>query len=91
MTIKDDRTTAQVKSTIGYVNATDSFLSGKLCDGPSYYCLACDDYDQVEAALKWLKSRDEMKRVSGSNRPRLGRGGTYHCKISHVTRTAAWT
>ena len=63
--IKDDRTAEEVQKTIGFVIATDSFMSGwgKARKGSSKVAWACK-LEHVDAVMDWVESRDEMNHVN---------------------------
>jgi hypothetical protein len=65
-----------------YVNMTDKAMSGwgEARGGFSYYCVACDTWDQAEAIEKAAHDRKEMIRIATSDKPRYGHG---HTRIRH--------
>lgn len=72
--IRDDRESKR-KPRLGYVVATDSFMSGwgEAERGKSYYALAADTEDEAYTVMENLKDRPEMKRVRYVRTlPRLG-------------------
>tara|TARA_R100001086_G_scaffold243162_1_gene171710 strand:- start:404 stop:757 length:354 start_codon:yes stop_codon:yes gene_type:complete len=82
-TIKDDRTDEEVRNTIGFVVATDSFMSG-WGDAPGKSIVAVPvindkDRQRVEVVMS---RRSEMKRLRfayGSNyKPKLGKDDHLH-------------
>ena len=87
--VQDKRTEEQKATTIGFVNATDSALSGwgNASGGLSYYCIACSSQEQIEAVKRWFAQREDMKRVAEPLRPR--RRDDSHTSIIHFEETAA--
>lgn len=65
LTTEDDRTENEKRSHRTGIVGQDTFLSGwGECskNGLSYAAWACKD-DDIETVMKWVKSRDDMRRV----------------------------
>ena len=89
--IKDDRTSAEIESTIGFMLATDKGMSGwgSARGGRSIVacpCVTADDADKVE---KHFNSRPEFKRVRwvSGNRLNIRIGSNDHCHIYNTTNS----
>ena len=72
-----------VKKPIGYVVATDSFMSGwgGAKGGRSLYAIAVTSRDEIDVVMDNMKARSEMKRVRYNLSPPATRPGD-HLKIS---------
>ena len=74
----DRRTEADKAATVGFVVATDRFMSGwGQAPGSSYYAVPFSDWDQAVTVEANMRRRSEMKRVrvvGADYRPRLGAG-----------------
>lgn len=81
-TIQDDRTPQEVESTVGFVVATDSFMSGwGEAPGRSIVAVPVVDYEDEKRVRERLERRYEMKRVRfclKDWRPRLFEGDHLH-------------
>lgn len=82
--IKDDRTDAEKSVTIGFVVATDAFLSdwGSATRGRSIVARPVRDHEECDRVMMLFEDRDDFKRVryaSGSKyKPRLHNGDHLH-------------
>lgn len=82
--IQDDRTDTDKQVTIGFVVATDKFLSrwGKATGGRSIVARPVRDCEECDRVMRLFEDRDEFKRVryaSGSEyKPRLHSGDHLH-------------
>ena len=76
--IDDHRTEQDKKETIGFVVATDSFMSGwGPAQGRSLFAVPYRTDEAHTSVLKNMEDRKEMKRVrtvGADYRPRLGKG-----------------
>lgn len=83
MIVQDDRTPTEVEQTIGFLVATDSFMSG-WGEAPGRSIVACPvvSSDDAAAVEKVFDRRSEFKRVrwiAGQHyTPRLRRGDHLH-------------
>jgi hypothetical protein len=85
-TINDRRTDAEREATIGYVVATDAFMSGwgGAANGRSLYAIAVSCAEEAHAVEDNMHNRSEMKRVRFSPAlPRLRSGD--HLSIAGKT------
>ena len=64
-TIKDDRTDAEKDVTIGFVVATDAFMSGwgNAKNGRSIVARPIRDTEECDRLMRLFEDRDEFKRV----------------------------
>ena len=84
----DRRTDEQRDATSWYVNATDRFMSGwGHAPQTSYFCVACPSLEVAEEVMQRMHTRDEMKRVDTSQRPRRGGAGCHTSIIWHESFT----
>jgi hypothetical protein len=87
--VTDDRTPDEVEKTIGYVVATDRFLSGELCEGRSIVACPVTSDEDREVVTRAFHKKPEFLRVRvvghfyvgpGQSQPRvtLRRGDHLH-------------
>jgi hypothetical protein len=91
MEINDTRTKQEKKNTIGYVVATDKFLSGwgKARGGSSVFALAITNPDHLDICMNRMKDHSDFKNVRfnlRSWRPK----GEGHCRILGPEKTPIW-
>ena len=76
--IDDRRTDEDKRRTVGFVVATDSFMSGwGKAQGRSLFAVPLSNWDQADTVLANLQARSEMKRpriVGADYRPKLSNG-----------------
>lgn len=74
-TLNDRRTDAERESTIGFIVATDRFMSGwGHAPGRSYFAVAFSTWDEAATVEANMRRRSEMKRVrvvGADYRPKL--------------------
>lgn len=76
-TLVDDRTTDEVKLTVGFVKATDKFMSGwGKALGKSVIAVPFTSADDMDKVMERINRRNEMKRV------RVVMGNEYHPSLN---------
>lgn len=87
--IQDDRTPEEKAATVGFVVATDNFMSGwGQAPGRSLVAVPVTSYEDEKAVTEVLERRHEMKRVRfcmKSYRPRLFDGDHLHIYDTHTS------
>ena len=87
----DDRTPAEVKSTIGFWLATDKSMSGwgGASGGRSIVACPCINADDAYKVEKHFNARPEFKRVRwvSGNRLNIRLGSNDHCHIYDTTNS----
>ena len=90
--INDDRTPEEIVATVGFVVATDQFMSGwGKASRRSIYAIPLMDWNQLDTVRDNFDEHDNMKRVRVCGRdwhPRLVIGD--HLKIASPSTAKPW-
>lgn len=90
--VSDERTAGEIAGTVGFVVATDAFMSGwGKASRRSIYAIPLMDWDQLDTVRENFNARSEMKRVRVCGRnwwPRMIGGD--HLKIASPSTAKPW-